>query len=88
MAELSRETIRDTAIDCILSVAPEAEIDRLRHDRPWREQLEVDSFDFLNVLVALETRLGVSVPEGDYHELTTLDGLVAYLEARLAETPP
>lgn len=87
MAKLSREAIRDIAIDCILSVAPEAEIDRLRRDRPWRAQLEVDSFDFLNVLVALEARLGISVPESAYPALATLDGLIDYLEARLAEAP-
>ncbi|PRY71780.1 acyl carrier protein [Halomonas ventosae] len=52
--------------------------------RPWREALEIDSFDFLNILVDLERRLGVSVPESDYHELETLDGLLGYLERRLA----
>ncbi|MFO7648564.1 acyl carrier protein [Halomonas campaniensis] len=84
MADLSRDALRDTVIDCILAVAPEADVDALSPGRPWREALEIDSFDFLNILVDLEKRLGVSVPESDYHELATLDGLIDYLERRLA----
>lgn len=84
MAPLSRDTLRDTVTDAILAVAPEADLEALRPDRPWREPLEIDSFDFLNILVDLEKRLGVSVPERDYHELETLEGLLAYLERRLA----
>lgn len=83
MAQLSRDTLRETVIDAILAVAPEADIDALPPDRPWREALEIDSFDFLNILVDLEKRLGVSVPESDYHELATLEGLIDYLERRL-----
>ncbi|MBB3332075.1 acyl carrier protein [Halomonas campaniensis] len=84
MADLSRDTLRETVIDAILAVAPEADVDALPPGRPWREALEVDSFDFLNILVDLEKRLGVSVPESDYHELVTLEGLLDYLESRLA----
>ncbi|WP_280552744.1 acyl carrier protein [Halomonas sp. 25-S5] len=83
MAHLSRDTLRETVVDCILAVAPEADVDSLPPGRPWREALEIDSFDFLNILVDLEKRLGVSVPESDYHELATLDGLIDYLERRL-----
>ena len=84
MANLSRDTLRETVIDAILAVAPEADIDALPPDRSWREALEIDSFDFLNILVDLEKRLGVSVPESDYQELATLEGLLHYLERRLA----
>ncbi|MEQ6917058.1 acyl carrier protein [Halomonas aquatica] len=88
MAPLSRDTLRDTlrdtVTDAILAVAPEADLDALPPGRPWREQIEIDSFDFLNILVDLEKRLGVSVPESDYHELETLQGLLDYLESRLA----
>lgn len=83
MAPLSRDTLRDTVTDAILAVAPEADLDALPPGRPWREQLEIDSFDFLNILVDLEKRLGVSVPESDYHQLETLQGLLDYLERRL-----
>lgn len=83
MGKMSPDAIRDVLMDCILSVAPEAEFGALRVDRPWREQLEIDSFDFQNILVAIDSRLGVNVPESDYRKLSTLDETVAYLAARL-----
>jgi acyl carrier protein len=48
-----------------------------------REALDIDSMDFLNFITAMHRRLGVNVPEVDYPKLTTLDGAVAYLAARL-----
>lgn len=47
-----------------------------------REQIDIDSFDFLNVIIRLHEVLGVEIPERDYAELTTLDGAVEYLARR------
>ncbi len=84
MEKLSQESLRKTVLDCILSVAPEADVATLRPDKPWRDQLEIDSFDFQNILVTVDKRLGVDVPESDYRKLATLDDFVAYLGARIA----
>ena len=46
-------------------------------------QLDIDSFDFLNFLIALDERLRVEIPEADYGKLNTLDGMVRYLLAKL-----
>jgi acyl carrier protein len=48
-----------------------------------REQLDIDSIDFLNFVVGLDEVLHVSVPEGEYGALATLDGCVDYLAARM-----
>lgn len=83
MAKLNPDAVRTAVLDCIASVAPEADFDTLRADRPWREQLEIDSFDFQNILAAIEARLGVSVSESDYRKLSgTLDQMLDYLVAR------
>ena len=50
---------------------------------PLRDQVELDSFDFLNVMVTIHEELGVDVPEADYAKLTTLDAAVTYLCQRL-----
>ncbi len=84
MGKMSPETVRQVVIDCILSVAPEADVDALRPDKPWRDQLEIDSFDFQNILVAIDARLGVDVPDADHRKLGTLDHLVSYLVSRLS----
>lgn len=81
MARLNPDEVRATVIDCILSVAPEADFDTLRPERPFRGQLEIDSFDWQNILVAIDARLGVNVPESQYGKLDTLDKLVAYVAA-------
>lgn len=80
----TRDEIRQALIDSILAVAPEADFDAVRPDRPVRDQIDIDSFDFLTILENLHERLGVDVPEADYAKMITLDGSVAYLARRLA----
>lgn len=81
---LSREEVRQALIDSILQVAPEADFSEVRPDRPVRDQLDIDSFDFLTILEHLHERIGVNVPEADYGKMITLDGSVDYLLHRLA----
>ena len=78
----------DTELDAVIfealrRVAPEADLARLASAAPLRETLDIDSYDFLNVLVGFNKALGVEIPESDYGQLTTLDGLRRYLRARV-----
>ncbi len=82
---LSRDQVRQALIDSILEVAPEADFDAVRPDRPVRDQLDIDSFDFLTILEHLHERTGVNVPELDYGKMITLDGSVDYLVRRLSQ---
>lgn len=81
---MNRDEIRTAVTDALASVAPEADFETLNARRPLRDQLDIDSFDFLNVVLRLHERLGVDVPEADYTKLATLDGAIDYLAARLA----
>lgn len=76
------EAIRRAVIDAALAIAPEADFATVDPARSLREQLDLDSFDFLNLLIALHERLGVEVPEADYGRVDSLDALVGYLAAR------
>jgi acyl carrier protein len=76
------QAIRQTVIDAILAIAPEADFTQLDTGRSLRQQLDIDSFDFLNLLIDLHERLGVEIPEADYGKVDSLDSLVAYLAAR------
>jgi acyl carrier protein len=82
---MSRDEVRKALIDSILAVAPEANFTEVRPDRPVREQLDIDSFDFLTILEHLHEKIGVNVLESDYGKMITLDGSVDYLLRRLAE---
>lgn len=81
---LTAAQIRQALVDSILEVAPEADFATVRPERPLRDQIDMDSFDFLTVLEHLHARLGVDVPESDYGRMSTLEGSVAYLASRLA----
>jgi acyl carrier protein len=75
--------IRETIIAALRGIAPEAMADEVTADQPLRDQVDLDSIDFLNFLIRLHEKLGVDVPEADYGKLVTLNDFVAYLRARL-----
>jgi len=60
-------------------VAPEVDLDEVGEGQTLQEALDLDSIDFLNLVVGLHERTGIEIPERDYPELSTLDGCVAYL---------
>ena len=69
--------------DTLRRIAPEVEAGTLQHDVPLREQVDLDSMDWLGFLVGLHRQLGVDIPETDYAKLVTLDDLLEYLAARV-----
>ncbi len=71
--------------DIIATIAPDEELDGLTLDEPLREQIELDSMDFLDIVMELRKRYGVHVPEEDYPELATLRGCADYLAPHLAD---
>jgi acyl carrier protein len=79
---MTKDEIKQAIINALAGVAPEGDYDRLKPDRPLRDQLDIDSYDFLNVIVALHERLGVDIPEADYQKLLTLNGAIDYLAAK------
>jgi acyl carrier protein len=69
-------------VDELRKVAPETDPTRLAPHQPIREALEIDSFDFLNVLIGLSRATGVEVPEADYGRLTTMEAMLRYFRER------
>lgn len=82
MTALTPEQIRASIFDTICTIAPETDPGAIVADQPLREQIDLDSFDFLNVIVRLHEKLGIDIPESDYGELATLDSAIAYLARR------
>lgn len=75
--------IHQAIFDTLRQIAPEADPQTIPAGENLRQALDIDSFDFLNVLIALHERLGVEIPETDYGRLTTLSALVQYLSSKL-----
>jgi acyl carrier protein len=80
---MNREEIIEAIKDIIHTIAPDEDLAELKADVRLREQIELDSMDFLDIVMELRKRYGVQVPEEDYKELATLDGCVRYLAPRL-----
>ncbi len=82
---MTQEDIARAIKDIIHTIAPDEDLSGLAPDVRLREQIELDSMDFLDIVMELRKRYGVNVPEEDYKELATLDGCVRYLHPLLAE---
>ena len=76
---MNREEILIAVKDIIQTIAPDEDLSDLKPDVRLREQIELDSMDFLDIVMELRKRYGVHVPEADYKELATLDGCASYL---------
>jgi acyl carrier protein len=83
---MSKEDIADLVRGALISVAPEVEDQSLDPGADFRDQMDLDSMDFLNFVIALHEASGVDVPERDYPQLASLNGCIEYLAARLEES--
>ena len=79
---MTPEEIKDVVLRALAGVAPEIDPASIQPGVSFRDQLDVDSMDFLNFVIALHTRLGIDIPEADYPKLSTLDSAVAYLTSK------
>ena len=83
---MSEQEIRDTVLRALRNVAPEIDPATLAADVPLREQVDIDSVDYLRVLVELNEKVGVDIPESDYARIATINQLVTYLAGRAGAT--
>ena len=79
-----RDALIQESIRLLQAIAPELDADALAPERPLRQQLDLDSMDWLNFLVSLHQRFQVEIPEADYAQLRSLNNVADYLSARLA----
>jgi acyl carrier protein len=79
---MNQDEVRKAVLAELVRIAPELEAGELIPGKLLREQVDLDSMDWLNFLVALHERFKVEIPESDYAKLGTLDQLTAYLSAK------
>ena len=82
---MKAEEIRAMILEVIHEIVPDEDLSNLKGDIRIRDQIEMDSMDFLDVVMELRKRYSIVVPEDDYMELSTLDSSVAYLEPRMKD---
>jgi acyl carrier protein len=79
---MNRQTIAEQLLQALTEVAPEVDPQAIEPARLLRQQVDLDSADWLNFLVAVHERLGVDIPDADAAKLSTLDKLVDYCAQR------
>jgi acyl carrier protein len=84
---MTEADIRDRVLHILGNIAPEADLSKLDSCHRIRDQLDLDSMDFLNFVIGLHEDLRVDIPERDYGLLASVEGCVKYLMAVQPLTP-
>lgn len=82
---MTRDAIKDLIMEIIADIDEDAEFDDLQPDQPLRDQLDLDSMDFLDIVMELRKRYQLQIPEDDYPKLATLNSCADYLEPLLKD---
>ena len=76
---MTRDEVRQAIIDILGDIAPDEDMSSLKDDVTLREQMDLDSMDFLDIVMELRKQHGIDVPEAEYRELESLDSSANYL---------
>jgi acyl carrier protein len=77
--------IRNEVLDILSNIAPDEDLSALKDEVPFREQMSLDSMDFLDIVMELRKRHRIQVPEADYQQLVSMASTVKYLEPHLKD---
>jgi len=81
---MTRDALRQRVLAALAEIAPEAETIAIDDAEPIRDQVDLDSMDFLNFVIALHDELGVDIAEGDYDRVSRLGALLDEIDRQLA----
>ncbi len=81
---MTQNDIRAEVLSVLTTIAPEVEVEDIRDDVLLRDQVDLDSMDWLNFLIGIHNRLHVDIPESDYASLRTLTDVVHYVERHVS----
>jgi acyl carrier protein len=77
--------IREEIIDILSDIAPDEDLSGMDDSKSFRDQIELDSMDFLDIVMELRKRHRVQIPEEDYGQLASMDSTVTYLEPKMRD---
>ena len=82
---MAPEEIKTAVLDILADIAPDEDLTDLKDDVDFRDQLELDSMDFLDIVMELRKRFRVQVPEEDYTQLASMGSTVSYLTPKMVD---
>ncbi len=82
---MTKEECKQLVLEIIADIAPDEDLSDVKTDIALREQLELDSMDFLDIVMELRKRFNIEVPESDYQELVSMASCIQYLQPLLKD---
>ena len=82
---MTREEVRRAVVNILEDIAPDEDLSSIKDDETLREQMDLDSMDFLDIVMELRKRFNIEVPESDYQELVSMDSCIQYLQPLLKD---
>ena len=82
---MAPEKIRDVIINILEDIAPDEDLTGLKDEVSFRDQMELDSMDFLDIVMELRKRYRVQIPEEDYPHLASMQSTVTYLTPKMLD---
>ena len=82
---MNPEEIRQVVLEILARIAPDEDLSDLEDEVAFREQMELDSMDFLDIVMELRKLYRVQIPEEEYGNLTTMSSTVNYLTPMLKD---
>ncbi|MDA1109591.1 MAG: acyl carrier protein [Nitrospinae bacterium] len=82
---MTGEDVRAAIIDILVDIAPDEDVDSINDQDNLRDQIDLDSMDFLDIVMELRKRFNIEVPEKDYGHLATMASCVTYLQPLLKD---
>ncbi len=82
---MTEAEIKKVVHDALSNIAPEVDLTTIDPAKNLRDQIDIDSVDFLNFVIGLHKELGVDIPDADVAKLVTLNGCVTYLSAKMTQ---
>jgi len=79
---MTKDQVKDIVLKIIAEIAPDEDLSSIDPAVRLRDQLELDSMDFLDIVMELRKQYGIEVPEGEYQELASLDSCANYLQPK------
>ena len=82
---MTKEEVRRAVVNILKDIAPDEDLSSIKDDVTLREQMDLDSMDFLDIVMELRKRFNIEVPESDYQELVSMDSCIQYLQPLLKD---
>lgn len=77
---MTQAEIRQAILDILADISPDDDLDNINDEVPLRDQLDMDSMDLLDIVLALRRKYRIQIPEEDYPKLVTMKSTIEYLE--------